>query len=262
MNIHHAEYKPSKGLSDYVESYWHATCEGPANSWSAPNYGIPKGTVELIITLKGAKTEMYINEQWHQVHDVLVVGIQTTANVWRMQAGSAKFGIRLKPETFIRLFGQPVAELYQKCTDLHSLVGNRYSWLIDMIRNASTNENRIAVIESFLYKKLAIAKTGYSLLAEAIRKIWIEDGNISTACLSKSVFIGERQLQRLFKSAVGVSPKLYSRIIRFRSAYEQAQSGKSQGWTDVAYSLGYVDQAHFVKDFKSFAGVTPTVLFN
>lgn len=261
-NIHHIEYKPSKGLTDYVESYWHVSCEGVANSFSAPNYCIPKGTVELIITLKGAGSEVYTNHEWKQIDDVLVVGIQTTATIWRMQTNSAKFGIRLKPETFIRLFDEPVADLYQKFTDLKTLVGNRYCWLIEMIRDAASNEDRIAIVESFLYKKLAIAKTGHNLLAEAIRKIWNEEGNISTASLSKSVFIGERQLQRLFKNTVGISPKLYSRIIRFRSAYEQAQSGKSSGWTDVAYSLGYSDQAHFVKDFKSITGVTPTTLFN
>jgi AraC-like DNA-binding protein len=74
--------------------------------------------------------------------------------------------------------------------------------------------------------------------------------------------IGERQLQRLFKTTVGIGPKLYSRIVRFRMAYEKAQSERKTSWTDVAYDHGYTDQAHFVKDFKTFTGLTPTALFN
>jgi AraC-like DNA-binding protein len=193
---------------------------------------------------------------------VVVVGIQTNAVTWRIYGGTQKFGIRLKPETFLLLFGLPVANLYQKYAGIESLMGTRFQWFINMLKDAPDTIARIAIVESFLYKKLAMRKTADSQLTQAIRKIWKEDGNISTASLSKSVYLGERQLQRLFKNAVGISPKLYSRIIRFRSAYEQAQSGKSPGWADVAYNFGYTDQAHFVKDFKSFTGLTPTALFN
>ncbi|CAN5457202.1 hypothetical protein BH10BAC3_BH10BAC3_34170 [soil metagenome] len=156
----------------------------------------------------------------------------------------------------------PVAELYQKYAGIESLMGTRFQWFINMLKEAPDADVRIAIVESFLYKKLAMGKMGDKQLTQAIRKIWKEEGNISTASLSKSVYLGELQLQRLFKNTVGVSPKLYSRIIRFRSAYEQAQSGKSPGWTDVAYNFGYTDQAHFVKDFKSFTGLTPTALFD
>lgn len=261
MNIRYTEYKPSKGLHNYVESYWHIHCEGPANAMSEPNYCIPKGTIELIVTLQGAQSEIYVNDVWHKLDNVLVAGIQTTTNIWRMAGKSEKFGIRLKPETFIHLFDVPLAELYQKFTSLELLAGSRYDWLVARIREAVSDGERIEMIESFLYKKLALTKQPHNLLAEAIRKIWTEEGNITTASLSKSVYIGERQLQRLFKNAVGISPKLYSRIVRFRSAYEQAQE-KSAIWTDVAYNLGYADQAHFVKEFKSFTGLTPTALFN
>lgn len=262
MNIHFTEFNPSNGLRHYVESYWYVNCEGPANSVSSPNYCLPKGTIDLIFSLDGPKSEIFINGKWEQLEDALVFGISTRAIMWRMKGQSSKFGIRLKPSAFLRLFNEPVTSISHNGTDIKSLNTYRYSWLISRIKNAVDNESRIAIIESFLYKKLAMAKSCHSLLLTAIRKIWEEDGNISTASLSKSVYIGERQLQRLFKNTIGVSPKLYSRIIRFRSAYKQAESGKSPGWTDVAYNLGYSDQAHFVKDFKSFAGVTPTTLFN
>jgi transcriptional regulator GlxA family with amidase domain len=160
------------------------------------------------------------------------------------------------------LFDTPLADLYQRFVPISSLAGNRFNWLFCLIREAPDMQSRVAIATSFLQKKLLAVHAGNDLLTKAIRKIWMEEGNISTACLSKSVFIGERQLQRLFKNSIGISPKLYSRIVRFRSAYEQAQSGRQMAWADVAYSLGYADQAHFVKDFKNFAGVTPTALFN
>ena len=262
MNIHYTETKPSQGLSDFVESYWHIGFDGPQGAVSPSNICIPKGTVEFIVTLKGSKAEVLVQNSWVPVDDVLIVGIQTSPIIWRMHGGTVKFGISLKPVAFLQLFGSPVAELYQKFSGIESLAGNRLKWFINLLCEAKDAPSRIAIVESFLYKKLATGKSGKNLLTEALRKIWKEEGNISTASLSKFVFIGERQLQRLFKNAVGISPKLYSRIVRFRSAYQQAQAGKLHGWTDVAYDLGYTDQAHFVKDFKSFTGQTPTALFN
>ncbi len=262
MNIKYTEIKPSRGLTDYVESYWHIGLHGSPSDVSPANICIPKGTVELIVTLNNGKTEVLSDEGWTELENVIVVGIQSSAVTWRIYGGTQKFGIRLKPETFLLLFGLPVADLYQKYVGIESLVGNRLNWFINMLREAPDTQARIQMVESFLCKKLAIGKAGESQLTRALRTIWKEEGNISTASLSKSVYLGERQLQRLFKNTVGISPKLYSRIIRFRSAYEQAISGKSPGWTDVAYNSGYTDQAHFVKDFKTFTGHTPTALVN
>ena len=231
----------------------------PARSESIPNSG-PKGTVEFIVTLQG-NAELLEEGNWVRLDEVLIVGIQTTASILRVTGGTIMFGIRLKPETFLQLFGTPVAEIYRKHTGIQNLMGDRLNWFIDLLKNAPGTRQRIAIVESFLSKKLAQLHYSENLLTKALRTIWKEEGNITTSCLSKKVYIGERQLQRLFKTTVGISPKLYSRIIRFRMAYEKAQSGRS-AWTDVAYHHGYTDQAHFVKDFKTFTGFTPTALFN
>ncbi len=256
------ECQPSSGLMDYIESYWWMTSDLPAGSAGDPHTCIPKGTIEFIIHLDGEASEVYQNGKWQPLYAEMLVGIHTVPVTTRMRGRSSRFGIRLKPEAFIQLFGVPLAELYQNFTSVSLLAGSRFNWLFCLLREAPDMESRVTLVESFLYKKLMAIKEGEQLITRAIRKIWLEEGNISTSSLSRSVHIGERQLQRLFKSHLGISPKLYSRIIRFRSAYEQAQAGKNIAWTDVAYNLGYADQAHFVKDFKNFAGVTPTALFN
>lgn len=262
MNITNTEYKPSHGLGHYIESFWSYYFDAPSRSVSPSNICIPKGTVELIFTLNGGSAELLQNGHWLPLADVLLAGIQTAPSMWRACGGTEIFGIRIKPETFFKLFGISVAEIYQKHMSVHLVTGTKFNWLIDLIRQAKNTRERVAIAESFFYKKLALSKHSNSLLTEALRKIWAEEGNITTASLSKYVYIGERQLQRIFKNEVGISPKLYSRIIRFKMAYERASAGRPSAWTDVAYDYGYTDQAHFVKDFKCFTGVTPTALFN
>ena len=61
-----------------------------------------------------------------------------------------------------------------------------------------------------------------------------------------------------FAAHVGVTPKLYARIDRFRGVLAQVASGRAVSWTQLALDLGYYDQSHFVRDFRAFTGLAPT----
>ena len=62
----------------------------------------------------------------------------------------------------------------------------------------------------------------------------------------------------LFREAVGLTPKLYCRVLRFHDALERAAADKLAPWAEIALGAGYSDQAHFNRDFREFAGVTPS----
>jgi transcriptional regulator GlxA family with amidase domain len=87
-------------------------------------------------------------------------------------------------------------------------------------------------------------------------------GRVSTEELSKKVFVCERQLQRAFRENFGISPKTYSRLVRFNRASTLLKKPGRLNWADVTYSCGYADQAHFIRDFKAFSGSNPTALIS
>jgi AraC-like DNA-binding protein len=70
--------------------------------------------------------------------------------------------------------------------------------------------------------------------------------------LSHKHFISE------FRREVGLTPKLFCRVRRFQQVLAQIHSRACVSWTDVAYNCGYFDQAHFINDFRLFAGVNPS----
>jgi transcriptional regulator GlxA family with amidase domain len=78
--------------------------------------------------------------------------------------------------------------------------------------------------------------------------------------MQKDFFITERQLERLFKKYIGLSPKFYSRIIRFNHIFQLVKE-KRISWLEITHLSGYFDQSHFIRDFKAFTGEEPSQYF-
>jgi AraC-like DNA-binding protein len=75
--------------------------------------------------------------------------------------------------------------------------------------------------------------------------------------LSRAAGISTRRLARLFSIEVGLTPKLYARVQRFSRVVESIYNSSAVDWSDLAVRCGYFDQAHFIRDFKAFSGLTP-----
>jgi transcriptional regulator GlxA family with amidase domain len=72
------------------------------------------------------------------------------------------------------------------------------------------------------------------------------------------VSVTRRHLERLFSEHVGVSPKVYARIYRFRAVMEDIAVNTPVSWADIAATHGYADQSHFIREYRSFSGRLPT----
>jgi transcriptional regulator GlxA family with amidase domain len=66
-----------------------------------------------------------------------------------------------------------------------------------------------------------------------------------------------KHLGSLFRAHVGLTPKAYARVFRFRRSVDLVQKGARLDWARVAMACGYYDQAHFNREFREFAGMTP-----
>jgi len=76
--------------------------------------------------------------------------------------------------------------------------------------------------------------------------------------LASHLDLSARQIERVFRDEVGISPKLFLRIVRFQEVLGAIRGGAGEtGWAEVAAAHGFYDQAHFIRDFKTFAGRPP-----
>jgi transcriptional regulator GlxA family with amidase domain len=70
--------------------------------------------------------------------------------------------------------------------------------------------------------------------------------------------ISRKHLNDLFDAHIGLTPKTYARMFRFRRVVDLVQRGQGLDWTHIAQSCGYYDQAHFNHEFREFCGMSPS----
>lgn len=90
------------------------------------------------------------------------------------------------------------------------------------------------------------------IVLQATSKILENKGNILVTNLKQEVFIGTRQLERLFLEYIGVSPKSLAAMIRHQYVWSEFLYDKDFNITDAVYKYGYSDQAHLCRDFKKY----------
>ncbi|HBR69178.1 MAG TPA: hypothetical protein DEA55_07375, partial [Rhodospirillaceae bacterium] len=98
-------------------------------------------------------------------------------------------------------------------------------------------------------------------ITAAVQLMQQASGDISMSALMAQFALSGRQLERLFQQYVGLRPKSFSRILRFKHVMRLAEQGRIANWAELALLAGYYDQAHLIRDFRQFAGESPTQLF-
>ena len=154
------------------------------------------------------------------------------------------------------LFGVAGDELSNQhigLTDLWSEAGS----LRDRILCAPSPQSRLQILADSLTAQLASCGQQHPAVALALRHLHHAPQLATVEELSREAGISTRRLARLFSIEVGLTPKLYARVLRFNRVVESVYNSSSIDWTELAVRCGYFDQAHFIRDFKAFSGLTP-----
>lgn len=144
-----------------------------------------------------------------------------------------------------------------KVVSLDKLFGKEGVEIGQNILNATSTLERIDIIEAFMFKKLANTKTIDKIVKSTVETILTANGQFSVDVLSKQNNTNRRQLSRKFSSDIGISPKQLSKTIRLQNTLKSLLTEEVSSLTNLAYDNEYYDQAHFIKEFKEFTGLTP-----
>lgn len=165
----------------------------------------------------------------------------------------------LKPAGMYRLLGIPMAELVDCDYDARLVMGQEIDELVDCLQEARTHQQRSDITQRYLLGKLRRLKSMLPFDLAMLQQVHAS-GNMSIERVAAQACLSLRQFERKSYERLGLSPKVYSRMIRFSHAYKYKESSPHTSWLDIAHRCGYFDQMHFIRDFKFFAGITPSGL--
>lgn len=161
------------------------------------------------------------------------------------------------PHTIGMFIDTPPSAFYNQEISGYDIGNKQLNLLADRILDCADSGTAISPIEQWLTARIApsfnIERIGTSLSA------LLRSPSISIENLAGISCLGKKQYGRLFREYVGMNPKEYGRIARFQRALRMMQLG-SRDYADIAYSNGYSDQSHFIRDFRQFSGMTPKQL--
>lgn len=205
-----------------------------------------------------------VNPQLDQIHHIpqTIIQGQLLTHWYHHYPSNFKFvKIIFQPSGLYHLLEKmPLTNFTDIALDAESVMGKEATSIIQQLMNTEQYMEMIRVVDTYLLQKLR----KINIQIESIDKItpylvspynpYTLDYLANQSCLSL------RQFERKFRERVGISPKLFTRIVRFNRAFEMKEKHPSKDWLAIALTCGYSDYQHMVKDFKQFAGVTPIIM--
>ncbi len=241
---------PSNDLSVFVNGFWHVDSEGDKEIRRQKI--IPDGFPEVIFHYADPY-RINIGGDWETQPKFLLAGQIKNHFHLENTGKSGMIGIKFQPAGIARLYGIDMGNLTDKVIALPEEILDQFSDLTHRMGR----EDVINLIEQKLVEHIKRASPFLRQVDKAIELILLKKGMVSISELCTEAGCSERQLERQFKTDVGVSPKFYCRIIRIGHIFELMQEGDTS-WADLVYRSGFYDQSHFIKNFKEFTGEDPS----
>ena len=249
---------PAPPLADFVDHFW--IHEGPARGGGRER-ALPTGTTELVINLRADRLTVADHEAPHRPRDfpgALVCGPHSDYFILDSAEQETILGVHFRPGGTRPFFRYPATEFRNAHVALEQLWGQRAVELRERLLDTPTPAARFRLLERFLLAAGSGRFARHPAVDRALRAFGREPAPPTIAAVSAQLGLSARHFGALFAAEVGLTPKRFCRIRRFQALLHRIERGHPVDWAELALACGYYDQAHFLRDFRAFTGLTPT----
>ena len=219
---------------------------------------LPDTSIVIAFRLRG-KVAFSDNGVVEHIPQSVISGIRESSRTVDYAKDTANLLVIFKEGGAAAFFKEPLHELGSISVSLDYLIQqSKVRTLEEELAAAENTHQRIGIIERFLLSELKNTQPDL-LVCEAIQQIRLSKGDIKIKELLSGLPISRDPFEKRFRKITGTSPKHFAAIVRLKNLIENYSGAVSL--TEAAYSAGYYDQAHFIKDFRSFTGQTPLDFF-
>jgi AraC-like DNA-binding protein len=221
---------------------------------------LPEGKVNLVIELVDQSvntvyTEKNLNGK-RTMKNAWLTGTQSQTIIYENNKNSAILSVRFTTGGFYALTKIP-AEIIHPGLEAELIFGNTFKQFYQKLINEKNIETLFQIVEEHFFSFIKDGNSEISLSA-------FVDKNINQPIdwlVNKSGY-SQKHLIHTIKKETGFSPKYLQRLHRFQNVIRSIQTFQGKiNWASIAYENNYFDQAHFIKDFIHFMGLTPAEYF-
>lgn len=253
---------PDRLLSKFIKCFWISQAE--KSDKTTKSRLLPEGHIEIVFSLGGpdkiyrADNSTYLGE----FKKSQLVGQRTQPLLLKSTGEKNKIGIRFKPGGLYPFLQIPLHEISNTLISLESVLGNVYKEWEEKLYAAKSDIDKIDILQQKLKELMSSNFRDDKVLGYTSNYILLNNGSVSINKIAEKIGMSTRQLNRRFSTKVGLSPKSFSRIIRFQAILRALKRHKTADFAPVAYHFGFCDQSHFNKEFKTLSGTTPKKFFS
>lgn len=222
----------------------------------------PRGEVVLIINLGQPMRVLdpFCPAKAASYHTGFVAGLTDTVTITDSAGESSGFQVDFTPIGARLLLGRPCGELTNQVVSLTELFGRQAQRVVERLREAVNWPARFAMMDALLVRRFVTMPGVSPDLEWAWRRLVQTSGRLPIAALAAELGCSRKHVTSRFNQEIGLGPKVLGRVLRFDGLMTSLSEGLVSGGSlaELAHRFGYYDQAHLIRDFRAFAGITPT----
>jgi AraC-like DNA-binding protein len=251
-------YRPAVPLDSYVECFWWSRRDTPESTWE---YMLPSGNAQMIFALHESPIVCLPTLSckapivWSRG---VVHGPQWNYFVSGPKPCGAVAGVSFRPGAAGVVLGVPITEITDRHVTINELWGARGPALRERLLQAGAPSAVFRILEQELTERLKRPLLIHPAIAYALDPHvngWVPR---RVRDIQRETGYSSRHFIALFRAAVGLTPKHYFRVKRFTAVLQRLAASNKASLADIASSVGYSDQSHLTREFRDFAGITPT----
>ncbi len=254
----HRHYIPKAPLNEFIACFIYYRDYNPVHSIDR---FLPDGNVNLVIDLTDYPKYIYDNHTLTEIQScrrVWFSGIRNKFITIPSGRDSEMLLIYFRKGKSYPFANAPVSAFTDHVVDGEQVLTPEILRMREQLQEMVDINQKFLCVEEFLLNMFRNRLQVNPFVDYAVGQILQSPHSAVIKDITNKVGFSQKHMIDMFRQHVGMTPKSFLKVMRFQKAIREIEQNRQVTWARIAYESGYYDQAHFINDFKTFSGFTPS----